>query len=50
MTGVPTVPSSCWSEFMLEQASLHPLHIFMRGVAYELVAKTLNTLFYRDAR
>ena len=50
MTGVPTVPSSCWSEFRLEQASLHLRHIYMRGVAYELVAKTLTTLFYRNAR
>jgi len=37
-------------DFRLEQAALHPLHIYIRSVAYEVVAKTLNTLFYRDAR
>ena len=36
--------------FKLEQAAAHPLHTFMHGVGYELVAKTLNTLFYRDRR
>ena len=34
-------------DFRLEQAAQHPLHSFMHGVGYELVAKTLNTLFYR---
>jgi hypothetical protein len=34
-------------EFRLERAAQHPLHAFMHGVGYELVAKTLNTLFYR---
>jgi FkbM family methyltransferase len=37
-------------EFKLEQAAGHPLHMYMGSVGYELVAKTLNTLFYRDAR
>ena len=35
-------------DFALERAGSHPLHTFMTGVGYELVAKTLNTLFYRD--
>jgi FkbM family methyltransferase len=34
-------------DFRLERAAQHPLHSFMHGVGYELVAKTLNTLFYR---
>jgi FkbM family methyltransferase len=34
-------------DFKLERASQHPVHIFMNGIGYELVAKTLNTLFYR---
>ena len=33
--------------FRLEQAAQHPLHQFMHDVGYELVAKTLNTLFYQ---
>jgi FkbM family methyltransferase len=37
-------------DFRLEHAAQHPLHLYMRGVGYELVAKTLNTLFYRDVR
>jgi FkbM family methyltransferase len=36
-------------DFNLEQAANHPLWIYMHSVQYELVAKTLNTLFYRDA-
>ena len=35
-------------EFDLAVASDHPLHAFMRGERYALVAKTLNTLFYQD--
>jgi FkbM family methyltransferase len=35
-------------DLRLEQAAQHPIHAFMSGVRYELVAKTLNTLFYRD--
>lgn len=35
-------------DFRLEQAARHPIHAFLSGVRYELVAKTLNTLFYRD--
>ena len=37
-------------DFNLERASQHPVHIFMSGIGYELVAKTLNTLFYREAK
>lgn len=37
-------------DFRLEQAAQHPLHAFMHDAAYELVAKTLNTLFYRSGR
>lgn len=37
-------------DFKLERASQHPVHIFMNGIGYELVAKTLNTLFYREAK
>ena len=37
-------------DFRLEQAGGHPTHAYMKSVGYELVAKTLNTLFYRDAR
>ena len=33
--------------FKLEQAGAHPMHAFMRSQRYELVGKTLNTLFYR---
>ena len=36
--------------FKLEQADSDPVHAHMTGVGYELVAKTLNTLFYRDVR
>jgi FkbM family methyltransferase len=36
--------------FKLERASRHPVHIFMSGIGYELVAKTLNTLFYRGIK
>jgi FkbM family methyltransferase len=36
--------------FRLEAASSDPVHAFMVGVGYELVAKTVNTLFYRNAR
>jgi len=36
--------------FRLDQAAGHPTHAFMHGVGYELVAKTLNTLFYREER
>jgi FkbM family methyltransferase len=35
-------------DFRLEQAAAHPMHVFMRGKGYDLVAKTLNTLFYRN--
>jgi FkbM family methyltransferase len=34
-------------DFVLERAAQHPIHVFMGGAGYELVAKTLNTLFYR---
>ena len=34
-------------DFRLEQAARHPLHSFMHDIGYELVAKTLNTLFYK---
>jgi FkbM family methyltransferase len=34
-------------DFRLENAHEHPTHVFMRSQRYELVAKTLNTLFYR---
>jgi FkbM family methyltransferase len=37
-------------DFNLEQAAKHPLWMYMHSVRYELVAKTLNTLFYRDAQ
>jgi FkbM family methyltransferase len=37
-------------DFNLEQAASHPLWLYMHSVRYELVAKTLNTLFYRDAQ
>ena len=37
-------------DFKLERASQHPVHIFMNGVGYELIAKTLNTLFYREIK
>jgi hypothetical protein len=37
-------------EFRLEQAAAHPLHLLMHGHGYELVAKTLNTLFYQNRR
>jgi hypothetical protein len=37
-------------DFKLENAAQQPLHIFMGDIDYELVAKTLNTLFYRDKR
>jgi FkbM family methyltransferase len=37
-------------DFNLEQAANHPLWMYMHSVRYELVAKTLNTLFYRDAQ
>ena len=37
-------------DFKLKRASQHPVHIFMNGIGYELVAKTLNTLFYRDIK
>ena len=36
-------------DFRLEQPGAHPTHTFMRTKHYELVAKTLNTLFYRAA-
>jgi FkbM family methyltransferase len=36
-------------EFRVETANEHPIHVFMRSVGYELVAKTMNTLFYREA-
>jgi FkbM family methyltransferase len=36
-------------DFRLERAAGHPVHAYMGSVGYELVAKTLNTLFYRDA-
>ena len=35
-------------DFKLDSASQHPVHIFMSGIGYELAAKTLNTLFYRE--
>lgn len=37
-------------DFNLEQAARHPLWMYMHGLRYELVAKTLNTLFYRDTQ
>lgn len=37
-------------DFVLERAADHPMHKYMVAVGYELVAKTLNTLFYRDRR
>ena len=37
-------------DFKLERESQHPVHIFMSGIGYELVAKTLNTLFYREIK
>lgn len=37
-------------DFKLERASQHPVHMFMNGNGYELVAKTLNTLFYREIK
>jgi Methyltransferase FkbM domain len=37
-------------EFNLERASQHPVHIFMNGIGYELAAKTLNTIFYRETK
>jgi len=37
-------------DFRLEQAAGHPIHLFMHEIGYELVAKTLNTLFYRDRK
>ena len=36
-------------DFRLDQADTHPTHTFMRTKRYALVAKTLNTLFYRAA-
>jgi hypothetical protein len=37
-------------DFELERAAQHPTHAFMGGAGYALVAKTLNTLFYRNTR
>jgi FkbM family methyltransferase len=37
-------------DFNLENISQHPVQVLMKGVGYELVAKTLNTLFYREVR
>lgn len=37
-------------DFELERAARHPLHVFMGTMGYELVAKTLNTLFYRNLK
>jgi len=37
-------------DFSLEHAAQHPLHSYMTRVDYELVAKTMNTLFFRNAR
>jgi FkbM family methyltransferase len=35
-------------DFALSSASGHPVHQFMTAVNYELIAKTMNTLFYRN--
>jgi FkbM family methyltransferase len=37
-------------DFSLQDPAGHPVHIFMNSVGYELAAKTLNTLFYREGR
>jgi FkbM family methyltransferase len=37
-------------DFRFAMANQHPVHIFMDSVGYELVAKTVNTLFYRGAK
>jgi FkbM family methyltransferase len=37
-------------DFSLQSPKQHPVHVFMISVGYELAAKTLNTLFYREAR
>jgi FkbM family methyltransferase len=37
-------------DFKVERACQHPIHMFMSNIGYELVAKTLNTLFYREVR
>ena len=34
-------------DFSIDAADSHPIHKFMRGQRYALVAKTMNTLFYR---
>lgn len=37
-------------DFNLDKGSQHPVQIFMNSIGYKLVAKTLNTLFYREVR
>lgn len=37
-------------EFSMGDREGHPVDRFMTGVGYELVAKTMNTLFYREIR
>jgi FkbM family methyltransferase len=35
-------------DFSIQTAAEHPIHRFMTGIEYELVAKTMNTLFYHE--
>ena len=37
-------------DFSMDDANKHPVHEFMIGVGYKLVAKTMNTLFYQELR
>jgi len=37
-------------DFSMRGVNGHPVHEFMIGVGYELVAKTMNTLFYREVK
>jgi FkbM family methyltransferase len=46
----PTVVLAEALDFVLEAAGTHPVHQFMQNAGYELMAKTVNTLFYRDAQ
>ena len=37
-------------DFKFSKSDEHPIHIFMSSVDYELVAKTQNTLFFRELK